>query len=136
MHAGKFVAELDLLGRGSPPEGPAVRSVAVSPPGVVRSEHFVTPAHGSPLAYAKVFVLASGRSASAAEHLVLSLRRTKRATVIGETTLGAGNFGGFESFPGGFRTFLAVGRTFDPDTNKGWDYNGIAPDIAVPARTP
>ncbi|MDQ3143944.1 MAG: S41 family peptidase [Pseudomonadota bacterium] len=118
----------------SPGEGPAVRGVAVSPPGVVRSEHFVTPAHGSPLADAKVFVLASGRSASAAEHLVLSLRRTKRATVIGETTLGAGNFGGFENFPGGFRTFVAVGRTFDPDTNKGWDYFGIAPDITVPAK--
>ena len=118
----------------SPLEGPAIRGVAASPPGVVRTEHFVTPANGSPLAKAKVFVLASGRTASAAEHLVLSLRRTKRATIVGETTVGAGNFGGFAKFPGGFITFVAVGRTFDPDTNKGWDYTGIAPDIAVPAK--
>lgn len=114
-------------------EGPRVRNAAASPEGVVRREHFVVPADGAPLAKAKVYVLSSGRTASAGEHFVLSLKRTGRATVIGETTLGAGNFGGIESFDGGFQAFVAIGRTFDPDTGKGWDYTGIAPHIPVPA---
>lgn len=113
-------------------DGPRLRRAA-APADVVRREHFVVPAAGSPLAKAKVFVLSSGRTGSAAEHFVLSLKRTGRATVIGETTVGAGHYGGIEQLPGGFQAFIAVGRTFDPDTNKGWDYTGIAPHIAVPA---
>ena len=101
---------------------------------VVRVEHFVPP-HPSErrLADAKVFVLTSARTASAAEHFTLSLRRTKRATVIGEVTAGAGHYGELVELPGGFVTFIAVGRTFDPDTNKGWDDVGIAPNVQVPA---
>lgn len=121
-------------GVGSPLEdGPRLRRVA-APANVVRREHFVVPAAGPrPLAKAKVFVLASGRTGSAGEHFVLSLKRTHRATVIGETTYGAGNFGDNEQIAGGFSAFIPVGRTFDPDTNKGWDYVGIAPNVAVPA---
>ena len=114
-------------------DGPGLRRVA-APDNVVRREHFVIPARGPrPLSKAKIFVLASGRTGSAGEHFVLSLKRTHRATVIGETTYGAGNFGGDESIAGGFSAFIPVGRTFDPDTGKGWDYVGIAPNIAVPA---
>jgi C-terminal processing protease CtpA/Prc len=114
-------------------DGPRVRRVA-SPQGVVRRVHFVVPKAGSPLAKARVFVLASGRTGSAGEHFVLSLKRTGRATVVGETTYGAGNFGSTEQIAGGFQAFIPVGRTFDPDTDKGWDYFGIAPNIAVPAE--
>lgn len=113
-------------------EGPRLRR-ASSPQGVVRREHFVVPAAAAPLADAKIFVLASGRTGSAGEHFVLSLKRTGRATVIGETTYGAGNFGSTEKISGGFQAFIAVGRTFDPDTDQGWDYRGIAPHVAVPA---
>jgi hypothetical protein len=114
-------------------DGPTVRRIAGSN-AVVRREHFVTPAAGSkPLADASVYVLTSGRTASAGEHFVLALKRTGRATVIGETTYGAGNYGMTEKIAGGFQTFIAVGRTFDPDTDKGWDYSGIAPHVAVPA---
>ncbi len=113
-------------------DGPRLRKTA-APESIVRREHFVVPGHGSPLAKAKVFVLASGRTGSAGEHFVLSLKRTHRATVVGETTYGAGNFGRTEQIAGGFQAFVAVGRTFDPDTDKGWDYSGIAPNVAVPA---
>lgn len=114
-------------------DGPRLRK-AGAPDGVVRREHFVVPAAGAPLAKAKIFVLASGRTASAGEHFVLSLKRTGRATVIGETTYGAGNYGQTEQLAGGFQAFIAVGRTFDPDSDKGWDYTGIAPHVAVPAK--
>ena len=115
-------------------ESPTLRPAA-APASVVRRNHIAIPAaQATPLAKAKVFVLASGRTGSAGEHFVLSLKRTGRATVIGETTYGAGNFGSTEQIAGGFQAFIAVGRTFDPDTDKGWDYTGIAPHVAVPAK--
>ena len=114
-------------------DGPTLRR-AEAPPTVVRREHFVTPAAAlGNLQKAKIFVLSSGRTGSAGEHFVLSMKRTHRATVIGETTYGAGNFGGGVPIVGGFSAWIPVGRTFDPDTNKGWDYVGVAPNVAVPA---
>jgi hypothetical protein len=105
------------------------------PDGVVRREHRVTPAAPiGNLQKAKIYVLASGRTASAGEHFVLAMKRTHRATVIGQTTIGAGNFGGGVPVAGGFSAWIPVGRTFDPDTNKGWDYFGIAPDVPVPVE--
>ena len=35
---------------------------------------------------------------------------------------------------GGYRAFIPVGRTFDPDTDKGWEQTGIEPDIEVPSE--
>ncbi len=118
---------------GSLGDSPTLRRVA-APGTVVRREHVVTPAAAlGNLQKAKVYVLSSGRTASAGEHFVLSMRRTGRATVIGETTCGAGHFGGPVPIAGGFSAWIPVGRTFDPDTNKGWDYVGIAPNVPVPA---
>ena len=113
-------------------EGPELRKVQ-GPAGVIRQEHVVRPADGAPLAKAKIFVLSSGRTGSAGEHFVLSLKRTHRATIVGETTYGAGNYGAANKIAGGFSAFIPVGRTFDPDTGKGWDYVGVAPNIPVPA---
>lgn len=114
--------------------GPAMRDVPTDED-VVRREHFVTP-HASEkrLFDAKVYVLTSRFTGSAAEHFALSLKRTHRATLIGETTGGAGNYGGMRRLGGKFSVFVPVGRTFDPDTGKGWEGIGIAPDVAVPAE--
>lgn len=80
-----------------------------------------------------IYLLTSQTTASAAEHFTLSLKRTGRATIIGETTKGAGNFGSGERIGERFYAFIAVGQTVDPSTGKGWDAIGIAPDVAVPA---
>lgn len=120
---------------GDPGPEPALRKVT-APPGIVRREHFVVPATSqSGLANAKVYLLTSKRSASAAEHLALALKRTGRATLIGETTRGAGHYGGMVPLDAEFTyaAFIPHGRTFDPDTGNGWEGTGIAPDIAVPA---
>ena len=87
------------------------------------------------LAKAKVYLLTAQRTASAGEHLSLSLKRTKRATLIGETTRGAGHYGSMVPLDKEFTyaAFIPVGRTFDPDTNQGWEGTGVAPDVAVPA---
>ena len=100
----------------------------------MRQVHIAIPAAaGATLGRAKVYLLISGHTASAAEHLSLSLKRTHRATLIGEATCGAGHFGGFEQLPGGYAAFIPVGRTFDPDTGQSWEGNGVKPDVAVTA---
>lgn len=119
---------------GGPPEA-SLRLVA-GPEGVVRREHHVVPATQSgPLQNARVFLLTSKRTASAGEHLALALKRTKRATLIGEAMDGAGHFGGMAPLDesGTYAAFIPVGRTFDPDTNQGWEGTGVEPDVEVAA---
>ena len=105
-----------------------------APAGVVRRLHRAVPAgQATGLQSAKVFVLTSSHSASAAEHFALALKRTGRATLIGETTRGAGNYGQTFPLPGGYAAFIPFGRTFDPATGEGWEGTGVKPDVAVPA---
>lgn len=116
---------------GSPVEGePSLRIVPGDPDFVTR-EHWVTPGTSPQLRKAKVFVLTSGFSGSAAEHFVLALKQTKRATVIGRSTAGANHFGSDQDLGGGFSVFLPVGRSYDPNTGKDWEGVGVAPDIDV-----
>jgi len=116
-----------------PNDEPFVRRVP-GPAGVVRREHFVEPSKTEKRLFkAKVFVLTSGATGSAAEHMTLALKRTHRATIVGEPTAGAGHYGGELEIGDKFQVFAPVGRTFDPDTGKGWEGTGVAPDVAVPA---
>ena len=61
------------------------------------------------------------------------MKRTGRATIVGEPTAGAGHYGGFRPIGEHFAAFIPVGRTFDPDTGEDWEGDGVAPDVAVPA---
>jgi peptidase S41-like protein len=120
--------------RGGDPLGDAMLRKVPGPEGVVRREHYVVPAaHQGALAKAKVYLLVSHDTGSAGEHLSLALKRTHRATLIGQTTRGMGNYGGMEPLGFGYAAFIPVGRTFDPDTGVGWEGTGVAPDVAVPA---
>lgn len=119
--------------QGSPFEDSATVQRVDGPEGVIRRAHMVVPAGNGALSRARIFLLTSARSASAAEHLSLSLKRTGRATLLGETTGGAGHYGGMVPMGAGYAAFIPVGRTFDPDTGSGWEGTGVAPDIAVPA---
>lgn len=110
-----------------------LRKVA-GPASIVRREHYVVPATTQgPLKDAKVYLLTSKKTFSAAEHLSLSLKRTKRATLIGEATGGGAHFGGMIPMGENYVAFVPVGRTFDPDTGQSWEATGVAPDIAVSA---
>jgi hypothetical protein len=102
---------------------------------IVRREHVVVPSRTEKRLFgAKVFVLTSGATASAAEHFTLALKHTHRATIVGEPTAGAGHYGGFEAVGDKFSVFIPVGRSSDPDTGKDWEGVGIEPDVAVPAE--
>jgi hypothetical protein len=119
---------------GGSPLGPAsatIRPVA-APAGIVRRMHHAVPGPATPLRTAQIFLLTSHRSGSAAEHFALALKRTHRATLIGETTAGAGHYGRMVDF-GGYAAFVPVGRTFDPVNNWDWEGVGVPPDVAVPA---
>ena len=122
--------------RGSPfGDDPTLRKVS-GPATIVRREHFVTPAADQGgLRDATVYLLTSNDTFSAAEHLSLSLKRTKRATLIGEATGGGAHFGGGVPLGEGYGAFVPVGRTFDPDTGQSWEGTGVKPDVQVPADT-
>ena len=114
-------------------DDPLLRKIA-GPATIIRREHIVVPAAGpGALKKAKVYLLTSKNTFSAAEHLSLSLKRTRRATLIGEATGGGAHFGGMAPMGEGYAAFIPVGRTFDPDTGKSWEGTGVAPDVAVPA---
>jgi hypothetical protein len=81
-----------------------------------------------------VYVLTSKRTASAGEHLAMILKRTGRAVLIGEATYGAGNYGEEVELSGGFKVFVPYGETVDPDTGKGWEGTGVAPNVAIEAK--
>ncbi len=104
------------------------------PDTINRREHVVVPAveQGS-LKDSKVYLLTSKKTFSAAEHLSLSLKRTHRATLVGEATGGGAHFGGMAPMGKGYAAFIPVGRTFDPDTGESWEGTGVAPDVAVAA---
>lgn len=99
-------------------------------PDIARSEHRVTPAAGSPLAKTRIYYLTSGRTASAAEHLATVFKYTRRATLIGDTTAGAGNYGGSVTLPGGYSAFIPAGHSYYPGT-KGWEQTGVEPDVKI-----
>jgi C-terminal processing protease CtpA/Prc len=104
---------------------------------LARFEHWTTPStNPADRSWAEVPVyLLTNFTASACEHLALALKVTGRATLIGNTTRGAGHFGGMRTFAeDSLKVFLPVGRTYDPDTGRDWEGVGIEPDIAVPAN--
>ncbi len=79
-----------------------------------------------------VYILTSGRTFSAAESFTFGLKINDRITIVGERTGGGGHFGDDKSIGSDLRMFLPSGRTYDPETDKGWEAEGIAPDIEVP----
>jgi Peptidase family S41/N-terminal domain of Peptidase_S41 in eukaryotic IRBP len=101
--------------------------------GIVRRLHVAKPADKPLLGDAKVYLLTSRRTGSAGEHLAMTLKRTHRATLIGEPTYGAAHYGGQIDLPGGFWAFVPGGRSYDPDTGKSWEGIGVTPDVTVPA---
>lgn len=96
-----------------------------------RTTHYALPNQTTSLRDAKVYLLVSNASASAAEHFALAFKSTGRATLIGEATAGANHFGGPAQLGEHFSAFIPVGRTYDIKTGKDWEGTGIAPDIAV-----
>jgi hypothetical protein len=124
-------ASVDARG-GSPIDGLPSMRVVKGDAGMVTREHWATPGTDDRLRDAKVYVLTSGASASAAEHFSLAMKHSGRGILVGAPTAGANHFGSGEDLGGGYGAFIPVGRTYDPVTGKDWESAGVQPDIAVP----
>src|SRR5690606_26663988 len=96
-----------------------------APAELARVEHRVTPASpANPWTKAKIYYLTSPRTGSAAEHLAAVFKGTKRATLLGATTAGAGHYGGTAPLGGGYSAFIPVGRSYFPGGDS-WEQVGI-----------
>ncbi|HEY0036368.1 MAG TPA: S41 family peptidase [Longimicrobium sp.] len=89
---------------------------------------------GARFAGRDVFVLTSGRTASAAEALAYDLQALGRARVVGEKTAGAANPGGTVRIDERFVVFVPTERALSPITRSNWEGLGVTPDIPVPAE--
>ncbi len=116
---------------GSPIDGLASMRKVAGDAAMVAREHWAAPNGDTRLRDAKIYVLTSGATGSAAEHFALAMKHTGRGTLVGSATGGANHFGRGEDLGGGFQAFIPVGRTYDPVTGKDWESDGVAPDIAV-----
>ena len=124
---------VDKAGESPLADGPTLRR-APAQEGVVRREHIAVPAAAPRLAGAKVYVLVSGYTVSAAEHAALAFQRLGRGVVIGETTRGGAHFGKTVLLNHDFTAFVPVGRTFNPDNGEDWEGAGVTPDRKVSAE--
>lgn len=77
-----------------------------------------------------VYVLTSGRSASAAEEFASHVKGFGFGTLVGETTAGAGYRNDTVPIPGGFVLSVSVGRPELPDGSD-WEAKGVPPRLAV-----
>ena len=117
-----------------PYERPPVVTRVQGPPGITRSLFKVFPDPTEHrLFHAKVLYLTSSKTGSAAEQMAEALKRTHRATIIGERTAGAGHFGFFVPIGQGLEAFIPWGRVVDPVTGEDYEGRGVTPDVAVPA---
>ncbi|WP_265562203.1 S41 family peptidase [Sphingomicrobium arenosum] len=111
-------------------EGPNLMRID-SPETSVRLMHRAMPAAEPKLADTALILLTSPTTGSAAEHLALAVKKMGRGLLVGETTRGAGNFGGIIPISQTFQAFVPAGRTYDPANGIGWEGTGVSPDIAV-----
>lgn len=119
---------------GMPPsDDPRLRLVEGDPE-FISLEHWALPEAGKPRIKARIYLLTSRRTASAAEHFALAMKASGLGTLVGEPTMGANHFGGLEQVAEGLSAFIPVGRTFDPKTGRDWEGTGVAPDIEAPAE--
>jgi C-terminal processing protease CtpA/Prc len=76
-----------------------------------------------------IFVLTSGYTFSGGEEFAYNLKTRKRATLIGETTGGGANPGGFFPLDPPIGMFIPTGRALNPVTGDNWEGKGVEPDI-------
>ena len=78
-----------------------------------------------------LFILTSGRTASAAEAFAYTLQAAGRATIVGDTSMGAANPGGEVDAGGGYAIFISMGSPVNPITHGNWEGTGVVPQVKV-----
>jgi C-terminal processing protease CtpA/Prc len=81
---------------------------------------------------AKVYILVNHRTASATEGFAYAMQKLKRATIIGQTTAGAGIAGGFAKLGSGTeQAFIPSKMIVAPHTETGWEGAGVVPEVTT-----
>ncbi len=84
---------------------------------------------GKKLPNLPLYILVNSRSASAAESLAYMLKHLKRATIIGETTRGAGNGAMSHKVSERFSVSIASETTINAITKTSFEQVGVIPNI-------
>ena len=87
-----------------------------------------------PLLDVPLYILISGRTASAAESTAYTLQAARRAVVVGEPSAGAANPGGEFPAGDGFFVFVSTSTTVNPLTGTNWESTGVKPDVPTSPR--
>jgi hypothetical protein len=82
-----------------------------------------------PLLGIPLYILISGRTASAAESTAYTLQAARRAVVVGEPSEGAANPGGEFPAGDGFFVFVSTSTSVNPLTGTNWESTGVRPDV-------
>ena len=127
----KMAVAKEVFDRGDSPLGSGPTLVFEAEGDKMVGLHSALPGEDTPLRKAKVYLLVSNRTGSAAEHFSLAMKSTGRGTLIGEATAGANHFGGGQPLNDHFGVWMPVGRTYDIKTGKDWEGDGVAPDIVA-----
>ena len=100
----------------------------------VTTEHWTSPdVPGRKFADKPVFVLISKRTFSAGEALAYVLQDLKRATLIGEQTVGGSGTIEFKPIDDHFVVVVPTGSVISPVTKTTWAGSGVVPDVKVAA---
>lgn len=76
-----------------------------------------------------VYVLISRSTGSAAEAFAYDMKNLERATLVGETTLGAAHPVKFNNLGQGFTAIIPTGKISNPFLGKDWEEIGVSPHI-------
>jgi C-terminal processing protease CtpA/Prc len=86
---------------------------------------------GKRLSGAKLFILVNKKTGSASEGFAFAMQNLHKATIVGDTTAGAGIAGGFVDLAAGLFMFLPVKMIVAPGTDVGWEGTGVIPDVVT-----
>ncbi len=86
---------------------------------------------GTRLPDAKLYILVDKHTGSATEGFAYAMQQLKRATIIGQTTAGAGIAGTLVPLPNKMTVFLPVKMIVAPHTSEGWEGRGVVPDVVT-----
>lgn len=102
--------------------------------GEPRIEREFTDQPASPAAAeARIYVLVSHGTFSAAEAVAYELQQHRRALILGETTGGGGNPSAAMDLESAFYVIMPIGRLHRVTPGRGWEGVGVRPDLHVAA---
>ena len=78
---------------------------------------------------AKVYILTGRGTGSASEGFAYAMQKLKRATIVGDTSAGAGIAGGNVALKNNLVAFVPIKMVVGPNDNVGWEGIGVIPDV-------